>query len=193
MLNKVWAGLILISIVVATITGRLDALTQATLSSAKEGVTLCFTLLGTMSLWMGIMKIAEKGGLIQSLSRRMRPILRFLFPDVPDHHPAQNYIATNLIANMLGLGWAATPAGLKAMEKLQELNTKKDTASRAMCMFLIVNVSSVQLLPVNIMAFRDQFGSRNPAEIIGPALLATMISTLVGIIAGKILERVYAS
>lgn len=167
-------------------------MTQATIQSAKEGVTLCFTLLGVMSLWMGMMKIAEEGGLIQVLCHRMGPILRFLFPDVPDNHPAQKYIATNLIANVLGLGWAATPAGLKAMEKLQELNAKKDTASRAMCMFLIVNVSSVQLLPVNIIAFRDQYGSMNPAEIIGPAILATMISTGVGIIVGKILERVYA-
>ncbi len=189
MLNYLWGGMILLGILVAAFTGKMPDITQAVINSSKEAVQLCLMLLGVMSMWMGLMRIAEKSGLIAALSRRMRPILRYLFPDVPDHHSAQKYISMNIIANMLGLGWAATPAGLKAMENLQELNPKKDTASRAMCMFLILNISSVQLVSVNIMAYRAQYGSANPSEIIAPSLLATAVSTLVGIMAAKMLER----
>lgn len=191
MLNYLWAGMIIIGIIVAAFNGNMAAVTQAALDSSKEAVALCITLLGYIAMWMGIMKIGEAAGLIQSLTKKMRPLLRFLFPDIPNKHPAQNYIATNMIANVLGLGWAATPAGLKAMEKLQELNKKKEEASRAMCMFMIVNISSVQILPINILAYRSEYGSLNPSEIIGPALFATMISTLAGIIFGKVMEKVY--
>ena len=168
MLNYLWGFMILIGIIVAAFTGTMGAVTQTAINSSKEAVQICITLLGVLAFWMGIMKIAEKSGLISGLTNRIRPILRFLFPDIPDGHEAQKYIATNLIANVLGLGWAATPPGLLAMKALQKLNLKKDEASNAMCMFLIVNISSVQLISVNIIAYRSQYGSANPSEVIGP-------------------------
>ncbi|WP_105618897.1 nucleoside recognition domain-containing protein [Vallitalea okinawensis] len=190
MLNYIWAGMIVLAIIVASYNGSLDDVTQAAIDSSKEAVSLCITLLGVISMWMGLMRIGEKAGLISSLTKKMRPILRFLFPDVPDHHPAQKYIATNMIANVLGLGWAATPPGLEAMKSLQELNKDKKVASKAMCTFLIVNISSVQILPVNILAYRSQYGSANPSEIIGPAIVATLASTLAGVIFAKVMEKV---
>lgn len=190
MLNYIWAGMILLAIMVAAYNGTLNEVTQAAIDSSKDAVSLCITLLGVISMWMGLMRIGEKAGLIGSLSRRMRPILRFLFPDVPDDHPAQKYIATNMIANVLGLGWAATPPGLEAMKSLQELNPNKKVASKAMCTFLIVNISSVQILPVNILAYRSQYGSANPSEIIGPAIVATLASTFAGILFAKFMEKV---
>lgn len=189
MLNYLWGFMILIGIIVAAFTGTMGAVTQTAISSSKEAVQICITLLGVLAFWMGIMKIAEKSGLISGLTNRIRPILRFLFPDIPDGHEAQKYIATNLIANVLGLGWAATPPGLLAMKALQKLNLKKDEASNAMCMFLIVNISSVQLISVNIIAYRSQYGSANPSEVIGPSLLATCVSTVTAVIFGKIMER----
>ncbi|WP_341876052.1 nucleoside recognition domain-containing protein [Defluviitalea saccharophila] len=189
MLNYLWGFMILIGIIVAAFTGTMGAVTQTAISSSKEAVQICITLLGVLAFWMGIMKIAEKSGLISGLTNRIRPILRFLFPDIPDGHEAQKYIATNLIANVLGLGWAATPPGLLAMKALQKLNLKKDEASNAMCMFLIVNISSVQLISVNIIAYRSQYGSANPSEVIGPSLLATCVSTVTAIVFGKIMER----
>lgn len=190
MLNYIWAGMIILAIIVASYNGNLAEVTQAAINSSKEAVALCITLLGVISMWMGLMKVGEKAGLISSLAKKMRPILRFLFPDVPDEHPAQNYIATNMIANFLGLGWAATPPGLEAMKSLQELNKDKKVASTAMCTFLIVNISSVQILPVNILAYRSQYGSANPSEIIGPAIVATLVSTLAGVIFAKFMEKV---
>ncbi len=190
MLNYLWAFMILIGVVFAAFTGRMDQVTEAAIESAKEAVELCIMLAGVVAMWMGLMKIAEVAGLIKSLARKMRPILRFLFPKVPDDHPAQHYIATNIIANMLGLGWGATPPGLKAMEELQKLNKDKHTASTAMCTFLVINISSVQLISVNILAYRAKYGSKNPAEIIGPSILATIVSTLVGVIFVKIMMKV---
>lgn len=189
MLNYLWGFMILVGIIIAAFTGRMGDVTQIAISSSREGVQICITLLGVLAFWMGIMKIAEKSGLISYLTEKIKPILRFLFPDIPDGHDAQKYIATNLIANVLGLGWAATPPGLMAMRSLQKLNLKKDEASNAMCMFLIVNISSVQLISVNIIAYRSQYGSANPSEIIGPSLLATCISTITAIIFGKIMQR----
>ncbi|HHW66110.1 nucleoside recognition domain-containing protein [Defluviitalea raffinosedens] len=189
MLNYLWGFMIVIGIIVAAFTGTMGDVTQTAINSSKEAVQICITLLGVLGFWMGIMKIAEKSGLISSLTNKIRPILRFLFPDVPDGHDAQKYIATNLIANVLGLGWAATPPGLLAMKALQKLNPKKDEASNAMCMFLIVNISSVQLISVNIIAYRSQYGSVNPSEVIGPSLLATCVSTLVAVVFGKLMER----
>ncbi len=190
MLNYLWAFMILIGVVFAAFTGRMDQVTEAAIESAKEAVELCIMLAGVVAMWMGLMKIAEVAGLIKSLARKMRPTLRFLFPIVPDDHPAQYYIATNIIANMLGLGWGATPPGLKAMEELQKLNKDKHTASTAMCTFLVINISSVQLISVNILAYRAKYGSKNPAEIIGPSILATIVSTLVGVIFVKIMMKV---
>lgn len=200
-MNYLWGGMILIGIIYGAITGNMQAVTDAALSSSKEAVTLCITMVGVMSLWVGIMEIARDAGLIQSMSKKIRPFIRFMFPDVPDGHPAQEHITTNIIANFLGLGWAATPAGLQAMEALEELNvdecrrlgtTKKrapDIASKSMCTFLILNISSLQLIPVNIIAYRSQYGSANPTSIVGPSIVATLVSTVVGIVFCKIMAR----
>lgn len=189
MLNYLWSGMILLAILAAAFTGNLSEVTNAAIKSSKDAVTLCVTMLGVLSMWTGLMKVAEKAGLIKSLARRLKPVLRFLFPDLPRDHPSFNYIATNFIANILGLGWAATPAGLKAMESMQTLNESKNTASKSMRMFMIVNMSSLQLVTVNVIAYRMQYGSVNPSEIIGPGLIATLASTVAGITFCKLLER----
>ncbi len=181
--------MILIGIIVGAITGRLNEVTNAAIDSAKEAVTLAITMLGVISMWTGLMKIGEISGLIKALSRRMVPFLKLLFPELPPKSKAMEYISTNFIANVLGLGWAATPAGLKAMEEMQRFNRDKQTASRSMCMFMIINMSSLQLVTVNLLAYRAQYHSVDPAEIIGPGIFATLVSTIVGIICAKIMER----
>ena len=157
-MNYLWAFMILAGVVYAAFTGTLPDITTAALDFAKEAVTLCITMTGVMSFWVGLMKIAENGGLISSLSKKLNPVLKFIFPDLPEGHPAKQYIATNMIANFFGLGWAATPAGLKAMEELQNLNLEecrrkgetkfraKDLATKEMCNFLILNISSLSYL-----------------------------------------------
>lgn len=203
-MNYLWAFMILIGVVFSAFHGTLPEITNAALESAKEAVTLCIAMMGVMSFWVGLMKIAEKSGIIAGLSRRLEPFLRFLFPGIPKGHIANEYIATNMIANVFGLGWAATPAGLKAMEALQEINLEQcqrkgtgkyrapDIATEEMCTFLIVNISSLQLIPVNIIAYRGQYGSVNPTAIVGPALLATLCSTLAAIIFCKVKTSVHS-
>ena len=180
--------------------------TNGLLDSAKEAVTLGVTMLGIMSFWCGILKIGERAGLIEALTEKMRPVIRFLFPNLPDGHPAGRYIATNMIANMLGLGWAVKriPIGTayavwtgaeKAPDKRKNtagqssLARQSGTASNEMCTFLIVNISSLQLIPINMIAYRSQYGSVNPAAIAGPALLATIASTAAGIAFCKVMDR----
>ena len=193
MLNYLWGGMILIAVIYGTVTGNVKEVGNAALDSSKEAVELCITMLGVMALWTGIMKIAEVSGLTKKFLRLVRPVLRFLFPDVPEDSKANDYIASNMLANILGLGWAATPFGLKAMTELQKINLaqggKKEVASRAMCSFLILNISSLQLIPVNMIAYRSQYGSSNPTGIIMPAIAATLISTVVAIIYCKIKDR----
>jgi spore maturation protein A len=181
--------MILISVIIAAFTGNMNELTNAAINSAKDAVTLCITMLGVLSMWTGLMKVAENAGLIRALVRRLKPALGYLFPDIPANHPAFDHIATNFIANALGLGWAATPAGLKAIAALQTLNAKKEIATRSMCMFMVVNMSSLQIVSVNIIAYRVQYNSANPSEVIGPGLLATLISTAAGIIFCKCMEK----
>lgn len=188
MLNYLWGAMILIGIIVASFTGNMPQITNSIIDSSKEAVSTCITMLGIISMWTGIMEIAERSGLIKDLSQKMRPFLKYLFPDIPKNHKSLDYISTNVIANILGLGWAATPAGIKAMESLQTLNDKKDEASRSMCMFLVFNMSSLQLISVNLIAYRSQFNSQNPSEIIAPGLFSTLISTIVGILVIKIIE-----
>lgn len=180
MLNYIWAFMILVGILYGSVTGNISAVGNGILDSAKEAVSLCVTMLGVMALWTGIMEIANESGLIRAATNRIIPIIRGLFPELPKEHKAWNYISLNIIANILGLGWAATPAGLKAMEELQSLN-RSDVASDAMCTFLIINISSLQLIPVNIIAYRSQYGSVNPAAIVAPAILATLVSTLAAV------------
>ena len=187
MLNYLWGFMIVIGIIYAALTGNLPAVTNAALDSAKEAVTLCITMLGVMSFWVGLMRIAENCGIIRGAARKMNPLLRFMFPKIPKNHKANEYISANIIANMFGLGWAATPAGLKAMEAMGELNHNSKIASKEMCTFLILNVSSFQLIPVNMIAYRSQYGSANPTAILGPAMIATFCSTLAGIIFAKVM------
>ncbi len=192
MLNFIWAFMMLVGIIYAAFTGHMAAVTDAALSSAGEAVSLCITMAGVMALWMGLMKIAEKSGLIVRLTQGIQPFLSFLFPDIPKNHEARQYIATNFIANILGLGWACTPAGLKAMEALAKLEEERGTpgytgggervASREMCTFLIMNTSSLQLIPVNMIVYRTRYGSANPAAVIAPAILATLVSTAAAIV-----------
>ena len=182
-MNYLWAGMLLIGILYGAFQGRMPEITNAALDSAKEAVSLCITLMGAMCFWVGLMKIGEKSGLLKSFAKKMEPLLHFLFPAVKNEPRAKEYIATNMIANVFGLGWAATPAGLKAMSELQKVNTgPKGIASTEMCTFLVINISSLQLIPINMIAYRSQYGSANPTLIVGPASLATFISTLAAVI-----------
>ncbi len=190
MLNKLWGFMILIGILFAAFTGRIGNVGTAAIDSSKEAVTLCITMLGVMSMWTGLMNIAKKAGIIDALTRGLRPVLAFLFPGVPRDHKANEYMAANMISNVLGLGWAATPAGLKAMEELKSLNHGSHIASADMCTFLIINISSLQLIPVNIIAYRSQYGSVSPTSIIGMGLVATIISTAAGVVFSVIARKV---
>jgi len=181
--------MIVIGIVIAIFTGNIPAVTDAALESAAAAITLCITMLGIISMWTGLMSIAEKSGLVAGLSKGLTPFLAYLFPDLPKSSKAMDYISTNFIANILGLGWAATPAGIKAMQEMQKLNRDKERASNAMCMFMIINMSSLQLVTVNIIAFRAQYGSANPSEIIAPGIVVTLLTTIVAIIFAKLCER----
>ena len=191
MLNYLWGGMIIVGIIFGLFSGKMPNVTNGALDSAKEAVDLCIMMMGIMSMWVGLMEVATKAGLIESVSKKMSPVMRFLFPAVPKGHPAENYITTNMIANVLGLGWAATPAGLMAMKYLQELNPNRDksVASKEMCTFLILNISSLQLIPINIIAYRSQYGSVNPAGILGAGIVATTISTLVAVLFCKLMKR----
>ncbi|MDY3908837.1 MAG: nucleoside recognition protein [Eubacterium sp.] len=190
MLNKLWGIMLLAGIIVAAFTGKTGDVGTAALDSSKEAVTLCITMLGIMSMWTGLMNIAKKAGIIDALTRALRPVLAFLFPSVPKGHKAEEYIAANIISNILGLGWAATPAGLNAMKELKELNRGSHRASTDMCTFLIINISSLQLIPVNVIAYRSEYGSVSPTSIIGMGLVATLISTAAGVIFSLLARKI---
>ena len=186
MLNYIWFGMMLIAVLVGTITGNIDAVTEAAINMAKTAVEIAIGLIGIMALWLGTMKIAEDSGLIRIIARALRPITIRLFPDVPVDHPAIGSIVLNMAANILGLGNAATPLGLKAMEELQDLNPNKDTATNAMCTFLAINTSSVQLiLPATVVALMGAASSK----IFITTIFATGLSTIAAIIAVKTLEK----
>lgn len=201
MLNYLWAGMILVGILYGAFNGKMPDITNAALDSAKEAVTLCITMIGVMSFWTGIMEIASGAGIIGMAAGKMQPLIRFLFPEIPKGHKANEHITTNFIANFLGLGWAATPAGLKAMEELGRLEDdrragraagpvrKKGVASNEMCTFLILNISSLQLIPVNVIAYRSQYGSANPAGIVGAGIAATAVSTGAAIVFCRLMDR----
>lgn len=188
MLNVIWGFFLIGGILTGAFLGRMDLVTNAVIDGGRNAVELAFTMAGVVAVWSGILKIAEKGGMIDALAEKMEPFLDFLFPEVPRGHAARRYISANFTANFLGLGWAATPAGLLAMEELAKLNGKTGRASNAMCMFLVVNMSSLQLVTVNILAYRAEYGSLAPAEIMGAGIAATLGTTLVGILLAKILE-----
>lgn len=222
-MNYIWGAMILIGVIYGTLTGQIEAVSDAMLDSSKEAITLCITMLGVMGLWMGLMEIAKDAGLIRTISERIQPLIHFLFPRIPKDHPANEHITMNFVANFLGLGWAATPAGLKAMESLAELEEERrmengvdevsevrdsrsdlkfrksistalgnamprGIASNEMCTFLILNISSLQLIPVNVIAYRSQYGSVNPTAIVGPGIVATAVSTVVAIVFCKVMD-----
>lgn len=215
MLNYIWALMIMVGILYGAFTGNIKAVSNAALDSAGEAVSLCITMMGVMALWVGLMEIAQTSGLIRKLTKGIQPFISFMFPRIPKGHAAREYISTNIIANVLGLGWACTPAGVKAMEELAKLEVERGNprygetgsnencgteltagvgqkgrvASNEMCTFLILNISSLQLIPVNMIAYRSQYGSVNPAGIIAPAIVATAVSTGVAVVYCKIKDR----
>lgn len=189
MINYIWAALIVIGFVVGVATGNLEAVSDAAMNSAKDSVTLCFSLVGVYALWMGILKIAQESGMVQGIAKKCERLICRLFQGVKRGSEALGYISLNLVANMLGMGNAATPFGLKAMAELQKMNPDKKVASNAMCMLLIINASSVQLLPLTIIGLRSAAGAVNPADITITALVATTVTTLTAIIIAKLCEK----
>ncbi|WP_448820417.1 nucleoside recognition domain-containing protein [Cetobacterium sp.] len=189
MINAIWVGLILIGIVISMFTGTVQGVTDSVVSSAKTAVEISIGLIGIMSFWLGLMKVAEKAGLVQLLGKALRPLMRLLFPEIPENHPANGSIVANIAANFLGLGNAATPLGIKAMQELQDLNENKDEATDAMVLFLAINTSSVTLVSSSVLAYRAAANSANVSEIIAPTIVATLISTTVAIISCKMLQK----
>lgn len=203
MLNYLWAGMIAVGIIYGVLNGNMEAVTNGALDSAKEAISLCLNMCGVMALWMGLMEIAKTSELIERMTKAISPLVSFLFPRIPKNHPSREAISTNIIANMLGLGWAATPAGLKAMEELSNLEDERGnpeykkgskkkgdrTASNEMCIFLIINISSLQLIPVNMIAYRSQYGSVMPTAVIAPGLVATLTTTVLAVIFCKIMDK----
>lgn len=209
-MNYLWGGMLLTGIVYGVLTGNVKDITDAVLASSREAVTLCFTMFGIVAFWSGLMEVAVDAGIMKGMTKLLKPVMGFLFPKIPKEHPALTSISANFVANILGLGWAATPAGLKAMEELSALEEDRHrvarpvkegvmrprsrvvppgTASDEMCTFLVLNISSLQLIPVNIIAYRSQYGSVDPAAIIGPAIVATMVSTGVGVIFCLLMQK----
>lgn len=190
-MSLLWVLLVAASVAVAAATGRMAALTPAIVDSAGKGVTLALGLAGVMSLWLGLMRVAEEAGLVRLLGRAAAPLLRRLFPEVPDGHPALGAVVMNVAANMLGLGNAATPFGLQAMAALQELNPRKDLASDAQALLCALNTASVQLVPASVIALRAASGARSPADILGATLLASACATLTAVASARLLRRLY--
>ena len=172
-------------------TVKAEALSQSALDGAQDAALLCIGLIGAYALWLGTLNIAQEAGLVNSIARRMRGLIRWLFPSVPPDGPASGFITLNHVANMLGMGNAATPFGLKAMKELQALNPQKTRASDAMCMFLVINASSVQLLPMTVIALRSAAGAAMPGDIVVTSLIATTVTTVTAVTMAKILRRLY--
>lgn len=196
MLNYIWAFMIIIGIAVGAFTGHMEGVSSSVLDSSKEAINLCILMFGVVGMWTGVMKIAEETGLVGQLTKLLMPILKLLFPRIAHREEVMGYIATNLVANLLGLGWAATPTGLKAMQELRRIQKEEivayegkkqrqiEAASDEMCMFMVLNISSLQLIPINMIAYRSQYGSVHPGMIIIPGIIATSVSTLVGVLYG---------
>lgn len=198
MLNAIWAFMILAGVLYGGFSGGtvMGAVANGALDSAKEAVSLCIVMLGVVGMWNGVMQIARASGLIAKWTKGFDPVISFLFPRIPKDHPVRQDIASNMIANILGLGWAATPAGLKAMKGLAALAVEQrrwlsddmstHTATDEMCTFLVINISSLQLIPMTMIAYRSQYGSENPTGILGPALVATLATTLIAVVICKV-------
>jgi len=191
MLNYIWFGLMAVALVVAAITGTAEAVTRGAVEGASTAVQIAIGLVGIMTLWLGMMRVAEAAGLVSLVGRALRPVLRWLFPDVPPAHPAAGAIVLALAANMLGLNNAATPLGIKAMEELQTLNPDKETATNAMVTLMAVTTAGVQLIPASMIGVLAAAGSTNPTAIIAPTILATFVGTIAALIAARLLQRFY--
>lgn len=191
MLNYIWVGMLILGIIVGVINGRIDEVTKAIVNSSQNAIELSIGLLGIMCLWTGLMGIAERSRIIEAIAKSLRPIIKFLFPEIPKNHPAAGAIVMNLAANFFGLGNAATPLGIKAMKELQKLNKHKDTSTNSMSTFLVLNTCCVQFIPATIIAVRASAGSENPAEIIGTIWVTTICATIVGVIAVKTFSFAY--
>lgn len=189
MVNIIWSILIISGIMYSFFSGKMDIINTEILTSAKSSIDMVIKLLPIMAIWLGIMEISKNSGLLKKISIFISPILRKLFPEVPENHESLGFIASNMVANMVGLGNAATPFGLKAMKSLQELNTKKDTASRSMITFLVLNTSGLTIIPTTVISLRLMHGSSNPTEIIIPCIIATFFSTTCGLLLDRILAR----
>lgn len=189
MINYIWCGMIIIGIIVGIVTGNIEAVSSAAIEWAETAVELSLGLIGVMALWLGLMKIAEEAGIVRGMGLLMKPIMVRLFPEIPADHPAMGSIVANIAANFFGLGNAATPLGIKAMQELQALNENKEEASNAMVTFLAINTSSVTLISSSTIAYRSAAGAANPADIIAPTIIATTVSTVVAIVACKVLEK----
>ena len=190
MLNFIWSGLVLLSLVVSFFTGKFEECSLAAIEGAGEGVTLAITLCGSMCFWSGIMQIGSESGLLKGLTKLLKPITKFLFPKLPQNSPAISAIVTNMTANILGMSNAATPFGLRAMEELQKINKDKKRASREMCMFVVLNTASIQLIPTTLIALRASMGSSSPTSVIVPIWITSLITLVVGVICVKIFEKV---
>lgn len=189
MIGYLWAGMICLAILTAALSGNVDVITPSIFASAEQGVAVSFGLISIMTFWLGMMRLIESSGIIESIKKVLRPLAYFLFPDVPRDHPAMSAILMNMSANILGLGNAATPFGIKAMEELQKINPLRDAASNEMCTLLALNTSSLTLLPTTVIALRVAAGSLNPAEIVGTTIVATLCSTSVAVITDRIFRR----
>lgn len=214
MLNTIWALMILIGVVVGILTGTMEEVGNGALESAGSAVTLCITMMGILSMWTGLMQVARASGLLEKMSGWLSPVIRFLFPKLMPDSKAAEYIATNMVANVMGLGWAATPAGIKAMEELAAIEEQRGTpgygteegekssgenapeqervprmASTEMCTLLVMNMSSLQLIPINMIAYRSQYGSASPAAIVAPVIFATVVSTIVAVIFCRVMAK----
>ncbi|RXJ03872.1 spore maturation protein [Anaerobacillus alkaliphilus] len=181
MVNIIWMLMLLIGIIFAAINGTMEAVNEAIFKGAQDAVTICIGLISILVFWLGLMRIAQASGLLEGLAKIMKPIATRLFPEVPSNHPAMGYILSNMTANLFGLGNAATPMGIKAMEQLKKLNGDKDTASRSMITLLAINTASITLIPTTVISIRMNYGSANPTEIVGTTLIATACSTLAAI------------
>jgi spore maturation protein A len=189
MLNYIWLGLVIVAVVLGGINGKIESVTKAAIDAAGNSVTIALGLVGVMALWLGIMKIAEQSGLMALLARAISPVMRRLFPEVPPDHPAMGSMLMNIAANMLGLSNAATPLGLKAMEDLEKLNPNPGVATNAMCLFLTINTSGLQLIPASMISLMASAGSKEPTAIIGTAVASTFMALVAGVTAAKILEK----
>lgn len=189
MLNYIWSGMVVISFIVAAFTGRLETITSAAMEGAGSAIEMCIGLLGVMCLWTGIAKISENSGLTGVFSRILKPITKIMFPGLKNGSRALNAIVMNMVANLLGMGNAATPLGIAAMKELDKQNEKKGIASDEMCMFVVINTASIQLIPATVIALRQLFGSQNPTEVIFPVWLCSICAVTVGVIAAKVFQK----